>query len=74
MSAYKEDIGVFVMESLELFGDECAGWVARWYAAIQVSTDEDEVWPIVKGEVDDRFEASLKVTLTFEPSGTILDR
>src|SRR5207249_7720758 len=47
--------------------------ITRQYAIVEVSSYQEEVWPVVKRKIDQDVEAVLKVSLPFEPSRTILD-
>ena len=64
---------LFLVQSLELFSHVGSGRVAGKYAVVEVASYQEEVWPVLKREIDQDVEAVLKVSLPLEPSGTILD-
>jgi hypothetical protein len=74
MSADENDFDLFLVKSLELFGDVGSRRIARKYAVIEIASYQEEVWPVLKGKVDQDLEGVLKVALPFESSRTILDR
>src|SRR5438046_7132307 len=73
MTADKDRLDFLLMETFELFCHIGSCRVAGQDAVVEVASYQEEIWPVVKSKVDQHVEAVLKVSLSLEPSGTILD-
>ena len=73
MSADEDYLDLFLVESLELFGYVASCGIPRQYPIVEISPDQEEVWPVFKSKVDQDIEGVLKVSLPLESPGTVLD-
>jgi len=56
----------------ELFCNKGPCGVAGKDSIVEVPSYQEEVWTVFQCEVDERFEATLEVSFSLEPFGTIL--
>src|SRR5438034_8927152 len=73
MTADKDRLDFLLMETFDLFCHIGSCRVAGQDAVVEVASYQEEIWLVVKSKVDQHVEAVLKVSLSLEPSGTILD-
>src|SRR5205809_8111409 len=73
MTADKDRLDFLLMETFELFCHIGSCRVVGQDAVVEVASCQEEIWPVVKSKVDQHVEAVLKVSLSLEHSGTILD-
>ena len=73
MPADENYLDLFLVQPLKLLSHVSSCRVAGKYAVVEVASYQEEVWPVLKREIDQDVEAVLKVSLPLEPSGTILD-
>jgi len=72
MTADQDCLDLFLMQSLELLSHVSSSRVAGQYTVIEVASYQEEVWPVLKSKIDQNIEAVLKVSLSLEPSRTVL--
>src|SRR2546428_2383350 len=72
VTADENYLNLFLVQSLELLSHIRSCRVAGQYAVVKVSSYQEEVWPVLECKVDQDIEAVLKVSLSLEPSRTVL--
>src|SRR2546425_888437 len=59
VTADKNYLDLFLVQSLELFSYVGSCWVAGQYSVVEVASYQEEVWPVVKRKIDQDFEQDL---------------